>query len=180
MPSFELYNKMISSSGSTGGQIRKSNSDDIMEATWWEDIQSRVCYLYDYYHDDEKLTLRDLNSDKSPTKISIDAKYIVDSYQTFEKDSVTYHLQFRPSQECNIPYYDEMFKDKYDSLFPIGLFVDIPDEKGRFNKWMIVDKANYYNPQFITYQILPCDHVFQWVHDGKKYQMCGVSRSQNS
>ena len=34
--------------------------------------------------------------------------------------------------------------------------------------------------QFPTYYALPCDHIFQWVHDGKKYQMAGVTRSQNS
>jgi len=54
------------------------------------------------------------------------------------------------------------------------------DESGRYNRWLIVDKANYNSNQFPTFEILRCDKVFQWIHDNKKYQCAGVLRSQNS
>ena len=97
-----------------------------------------------------------------------------------DKDQVSYHVQFKPSHECCVDYYDDVFIKKYDSLYPLGLYIDIPDNKGKYNKWLIVDKADHYAPQFSTYQVLPCDHVFQWIFKGQKYEMCGVLRSQNS
>ena len=47
--------------GGTLGEVRKQQSDEIMDATWWRDIQSRVCYIYDYFHDGEKDKLRGLS-----------------------------------------------------------------------------------------------------------------------
>ena len=179
MPSFGLYQRLLGSPVHNN-VVRKNAADEIMEETWWEDIASRVAYLYDYYHDDEPLKLRGLRSDKSRTKTPIDIKYIVDTYQSLSKDQVPYHLQLRPSQTENVPYYGEQFREKYGALFPIGLYIDIPDEKGEFNKWLVVDKANFYNPQFVTFQILPCDYIFQYILDNKKHQIAGVLRSQNS
>lgn len=179
MIDLNMYQAMLQGC-STGGQAKKIQSDIIMESSWNEDIQSKVGYLYDWYHDDEPLRLRNLSSQTSLTKISVDIKYIVDTYQTMDKDQVTYHLQFKPYYESNVSYYEDVFEKRYNSLFPLGLYIDIPDEKGHFNKWLIVDKANYYDSQFVTYQILPCDYVFQYVLEGEKYQIAGCLRSQNS
>lgn len=179
MIDFEKYRQNYGQRNSVG-DIRKQHSDMIMEYTWDGDIQTKQCYLYDCYHDDELHKLRNLSSQNSTTKTPISAKYIVDSYQSMDKDQVSYHIQFKPSQECNVDYYAEMFEKRYDTLFPLGLYIDIPDAKGQYNKWLIVDKANYYNPQFITFQILPCDYIFQWIYENKKYQIAGVLRSQNS
>lgn len=164
----------------TQGQANKRNSDMLMEATWDRDLATRTMYLYDYDHDSFITQLRDLHPEKDKHKIPISAKYIVSSSQTYAKDQITYHLQLRPSQECNVPYYKEVLEDRYEAIFPCGLYVDIEDNKGKFNRWLVVGLANYYDPQFSTYEILPCDHVFQWVHDGVKCQMAGVLRSQNS
>lgn len=180
MLTFNDYKRIKNTTIKTNGQQRKHQSDVIMEATWSEDLQSKIAYLYDWYHDDEPLKLRNLNSPNSPVKVPIEIKYIVNSSQTFDKDGVTYHLQLRPSQECNVDYYNEFFIDRYDSIFPIGLYIDIPDNKNQYNRWLIVEKANFYDPQFSTFEILPCDYVFQWMIGGKKYQMPGVLRSQNS
>ena len=43
MPSLSTYRNVLGSF--TNGQIRKKQSDMIMEHTWWEDIQSRVAYI---------------------------------------------------------------------------------------------------------------------------------------
>lgn len=165
---------------STEGQARKAQSDMIMEYTWDRDIQALPCFLYDYCHDDEPDKVRNLNSLKSKTKTLIQAKYIVNAYQSDDKDQVSYHIQFKPSQRCNVPYYYEMFENRYDSFFPMGLYIDIPDEQGNYNRWLVTEKANYYNPQFVTWSVLPCDYKFQWIFDNTKYQMWGVLRSQNS
>ena len=180
MPNLSTYKRTLSFAGKKLGQVRKQQSDMLMEATWDGDIQSQICYLYDFYHDDELGILRNLHPEKSKTKIPVEAKYIISSYQTMDKDQVTYHLQFKPSHKCNVDYYDKEFGDKYDCIYPLGLYVDIKDNDGNYNRWLIVEKADYYAPQFSTYQILPCDHVFQWIFKDKKYEVPGVLRSQNS
>ena len=179
MPSLDLY-KSIHNAPNYNGMRRKVQSDSIENATWWEDIDARVVYLYDYYHDDKPTTLRDLNPEGSDGKIAIDAKYIQISHQTMSKDNVTFHLQLRPGQECNVDYYDEFFGNRYRSVFPVGLYCDIPDNNGQFNKWMVVAKADFYSPQFSTFEILPCDYVLQWMWKGRKMEMAGILQSQNS
>lgn len=177
MPSFELYKKMLG--GITDGQARKRDSDFIMNATWWEDINSRVGYLYDMYHDKDPYGLKDLDPQNDEEKIPIDIKYIQHSSQTYEKDKITYHLQLRPGQTCNIPYYHK-YEETYASEFPQGLYCDIQNEAGHWDRWLIVDKANGEAPQFPTYEILKCDYTFQYVIEHKKYAVAGILRSQNS
>jgi len=86
----------------------------------------------------------------------------------------------QPGQKCNLDYYDEVLGKRYDSIFPIGTYVDIMHEDGTYNKWLVVDKANYNGNQFPTFEILRCDFVAQWIYKGKKYQCPAVLRSQNS
>lgn len=180
MPKLSTYKQTLGHYGKSSGEAKKIQSDMIMEQTWDRDISAKVAYLYDCKHDDEPTKLRNLNSNKSSLKIPIDIKYLVNGSQTFDKDPITYHIQFKPSQECNVPYYTEYFEERYDSIFPLGLYIDIPDSKGKYNRWLVVDKANYYDPQFPTFEILSCDKVFHWIFEGNKYQMAGVLRSQNS
>lgn len=178
MPSFSNYKKMLGVH--TNGEIRKNQSDMIMDATWWEDINSRVAYLYDYYHDDYKTQLNNLDSSNDKKKVPIDIKYLQSSSQTYDKDSVTFHIQLRPGQECNVNYYNEFFTNRYQATFPIGLYIDIPDERGIFNRWLVVDKANYNVTQFPTFEVLRCDKVIQYIFDNVKYNVPAVLRSQNS
>lgn len=179
MPSLDAY-KTYYNEPTQSGREKKYDSDLIMEERWYEDIEAQTAYLYDYYHDEHITKLTDLKPSRDRKKIPIDIKYIVSSSQTFDKDQITYHIQLKPSQECNVSYYKEFFGERYNSVFPCGLYIDIMDNKGKYNRWMVVDGANYYDPQFSTYEILPCDYVFQWIMDGKKYQVPGVLRSQNS
>lgn len=186
MPSFSTYkqlygaNNYVDTPVTTIGEAHKFYSDMVMEETWWRDIESQVAYLYDYYHDDYKTKFLNLDPVNDPKKVPIDIKYIAHTSQTYSKDIVTYHIQLRPSQECNVDYYKEYFEDRYGATFPNGLYVDIRDNKGRYNKWLIVAIANFYDSQFSTYEVLPCDYVFQWIINNKKYYMSGVLRSQNS
>jgi hypothetical protein len=86
----------------------------------------------------------------------------------------------QPGQECNVDYYPKLFADRYDALFPIGLYVDIMHEDGTYNKWLVVDKANYNGNQFPTFEILRCDFIARWIYNGHRYECPAVLRSQNS
>ena len=94
---YDLHRKRMKSQGNTLGQIRKEQSDEILEQTWDNDIQSKVCYIYDYAHDNQP-ELKDHMTYENTTKTRIDAKFIVSQYGSISKDQVAYHLMFKPSQ----------------------------------------------------------------------------------
>lgn len=187
MPDLATYRRMLSAKGNKINQAVKNHSDMAMEMTWDHDIQSKVCYIYDYYHDDQK----DLNKGmtyENTTKTQIDAKFIVTQYATIAKDQVEYHIMFRPSQPVSFSqgdelfYYEENFSRRYGAEFPIGLYIDIPDEKNVYHKWLICAADN--GNQFIKYSILPCNYNLKWIeqngHQRIKRAMWGVLRTQNS
>ena len=151
------------------------------------DIQSKVCYIYDYFHDDAP-SLAEGMTYENTTKTKIDAKFIVTKYSSIDKDQVEYHLQFKPSQKVRFDESDELYyfetdyKSRYSVEFPIGLFVDIPNEKNVYKKWLIVAKED--GNQFIKYSVLPCDYYLQWIENTGteriKRKMWCVSRAMNS
>lgn len=171
----------------TMGEQLKKQSDIIMEATWWNNIQSKVCYIYDYFHDDQPRLCEGMTYENT-TKTPIDAKFIVTKYASLGKDQVEFHLQFRPSQPLSFKsgdslyYFETDYKAKYWSHFPIGFFVDIPDEKGIYKKWLIVDKEE--GNQFLKYLILPCNYELNWIEKKDstriKRRMWCVLRTQSS
>lgn len=179
MPSLELYKK-LNGGVHNCGQQRFKESAEIMEATWYDDSHATTAYLYDYHHDNHKKQLIELDSPNDDNKVPIDIKFIVNSSQTFDKDAITYHIQLKPSQKCNVDYYDEFFKNRYHCQFPIGLYIDIPNVSGVFNRWLIVGGANINDPQFPTFEVLRCDYILQYVCDNTKYEVPVVLRSQNS
>lgn len=162
------------------GRIYKKQSDMIEEMQWGSTIDATVGYLYDWVRDTHQSQLNDLNPLADTYKIPIEMKFIVSSKQTYSKDPVSYHLQLRPSQECNVPYYEACFKERYAATFPCGMYVDIQDSKDRFNRWLIVGEANINDPQFPTFEILRCDYILNAVINGEKYNFPVVLRSQNS
>jgi len=190
MPSLSTARRIASiknNGAKTIGQIHKENSDFIMEETWNSDLQSKVCYIYDYYHDDKPWLAEDITHENT-TKTKVDAKFIVTKYSSIDKDQVEYHLQFRPSQlvkfteDNELYYYETDYKKRYSAQFPIGLFVDIPDEKNVYRKWLIVAKEE--GNQFLKYSVLPCDYYLHWIEvngtERIKRKMWCVSRAMNS
>ena len=130
MPSFETARRIASvknNGAKTIGQIHKEESDWLMEETFWNDPQSKVCYIYDYFHDDQP----DKNvgmTYENTTKTKIDVKFIVKTYQSIDKDQVEYYIQFRPSQKVwfeesdELYYFETDYRQKYGVQdFPIGL-----------------------------------------------------------
>lgn len=179
MISLSNYRDILSNG--TLGEIRKHQSDMIMEETWWNDIAAKKVYLYDWEHDTHRQQLINMNPLEDTYKVAVDAKFIVHTSQTYEKDNVTFHLQLRPSQDFNcVPYYEEVFHKRYDATFPVGLYADIQDARGIWNRWLVVATADINNPQFPKYEILRCDKIINYIFDGKKYFVPSVLRSQNS
>ena len=187
MPSLSEYRTYLSHQGNIIGQTYKSNADMIMEQTWDRDIQSKKCYIYDYYHDDQPW-LRDGMTYENTTKTPIDAKFIITTSQSLDKDRVTVMLQFKPSQKIrfnegdDLYYYETDYRGRYNCDFPCGLYCDIPDEYGVYHKWIIC--ARQIGNQFQKYLILPANYRFSWVEtNGNKRvirRIWGATRSQNS
>jgi len=165
----------------TIGQIHKQQSDMVMDKTWKTDISAKVGYFFDYEHDTHLRQLKNFDPTKDDYLIPINIKHFESAAQTYSKDAVTFHIQFRPHQSSDVvPYYKELFEDRYDATFPVGLYCLIPDADGYWNRWLVVDKANSNDPQFPDYEVLRCDKIINYIFNGKKYYIPAVSRSQNS
>lgn len=187
MPSLSDYKTYLSQQDNIIGRAYKSNADMIMEQTWNRDIQSKKCYIYDHYHDDQPWLSEGMTY-KNTTKTPIDAKFIITQSQSIDKDRVTVMLQFKPSQKLrfvegdDLHYYETDYKFKYGAEFPIGLYCDVPDENGVYRKWIIC--AKQIGNQFTKYLILPANYRFSWVEtNGNKRvirRVWGATRSQNS
>ena len=198
MPSLETARRIANAKNNgakTIGQIYKEESDFLMEQTFENDIATKVCYIYDHFHDDfytdEHGITRSLAEGmtyENTNKTKIDAKFIVKSYQSMDKDQVEYYLMFRPSQPVrfsegdDLYYYETDFKKRYGATFPIGLFVDVPDDKNVYHKWIICrdEPAN----QFPKYLILPVNYELTWIEKNNnsriKRRMWCCLRQQNS
>ena len=132
MPSFERTKRIMSvqtNNAKTIGQIHKENADFAMEDTWTDDIQSKECYIYDYAHDDSPTLNSYIEHTDETTKTKIDAKFIITSYGSVDKDQVAYHLMFKPSQKLRFEdgdelyYYETDYVKRWDMIFPVGLTI---------------------------------------------------------
>lgn len=198
MPSLSTARRIANAktnNAKTLGQIYKEESDFLMEETWDNSIASKTCYIYDHFHDDfftdEHGITRSLAEGmtyENTNKTKIDAKFIIKSYQSMDKDQVEYYLMFRPSQPVrfnkgdDLYYYETDFRKRYSATFPIGLWVDLPDDRGVYHKWLICrnEPAN----QFPKYLILPANYELMWVEKNNekriKRRMWCVLRQQMS
>lgn len=190
MPSLQTARRVANAKNNgakTIGQIYKEQSDWLMEETFWNDPQSKVCYIYDYFHDNQP-ELKDHMTYENTTKTRIDAKFIIKTYQSMDKDQVEYYLQFKPSQKTEFSEGDELYyfetdyRKKYHNDDFIGMFVDVPDDKSVYRKWIICKKeiAN----QFVKFLILPVNYHLMWIEtkgqEKIKRKMWCVLRNQNS
>ena len=177
MPSLAKYKNTLGVDGNTLGEVRKSQAHKVMDWTWDGDISQQIAYQFDMYHDPNPRKLDDFK----PTKdmIPLDIKFIRHTSQTLDKDAISFHMLLKHSQECNVDYYKK-YVDMYNSRWPLGMYILIKDSKGRYNRWLVVAEADYNDLQFPTWELLRCDHTFQYIVQGKKYEVAGVLQSQNS
>lgn len=185
MPSFEdMQNKHLNA-GSYGQQL-KMMSDMFMQHTFDNDIATRLCYIYDYYHDDQfNEGLEGYDPSLSKEKIPVKLKFIIKEYKSAAKDDPEYHIMFEPDVWNTMSCKPQWFVDGYEKLgirFPVGLYVDIPNDRGVYQKWLVFydEVAN----QFPKFGIIRCNYLFTWIKDDGihryKRQMWGVERTQNS
>lgn len=123
MPSFEDMQKLYANVGTHGQQL-KAMADDVIQQTWDNDIATRQCYIYDYYHDDKPELLRGYNPAECTDKIPVSLKFIIKSYKTVSKDDPEYHIQFEPSVWNSMSCKPQWFVDGYEKYgieFPVGL-----------------------------------------------------------
>ena len=102
------------------GQQLKEMSDYAMQETWNNDIQTRTCYIYDYFHDNEedRYKLSGYDPSNHEGKIGADLKFIVKSYKSMSKDEPDYHIQFSPEDWNSRKKLPDYF---YDSLGRYGV-----------------------------------------------------------
>ena len=185
MPSFEDMQRLYQNVGSHGQQL-KVMSDEIMQQTFDTDIGTKQCYIYDYLHDDQSDEgLGGYDPALSKTKFPVKLKFIVKSYKSMAKDDPEYHIMFEPDVWNSMSCKPDWFINEYQRLgieFPIGLYCDIPDDRGVYQKWIVTykEEAN----QFPKFGIIKCNYLFTWVKDDGvnryKRKMWGTERTQNS
>lgn len=190
MPSLDTARRISSmkyNGAKTVGQILKEESDFIMEDTWDNDCLSKICYIYDYAHDDQPHINVGMTYENT-TKTKIDAKIFISKYGSINKDKPELQCMFKPSQkvifdENDELYYMEDYKSKYGvyDIF-VGMYLDYPDKDGIYHKHLICSKDVEQN--FQKYFILPCDHKLQFIRtdglDRIKQEIWCVLRSQSS
>lgn len=194
MSAYDFYQRKMKVNGSSTGKCHstlgeklKSDSDTLMELTWDNDPQSKVAYIYDYFHDDQP-EIKDHMTYENTTKTRIDIKFIVKSYQSMDKDQVDYYIQFKPSEKIDFTendelyYYETDFRKKYGADYPIGMMIDIPDDRGIYHKWLICrdEPAN----QFPKFLVLPLNYRLYWIEQNgdkriKRNMWCAI-RQQSS
>ena len=197
MPSLETARRIANTKNNgakTIGQIYKEESDWLMEETWDNGITSKVAYIYDFFHDDFftdeygiTRSLKDGMTYENTNKTKIDVKFIIKSYQSMDKDEVEHYIQFRPSEKLSFSesdelYYFEQIRKRYNSEYPIGAWIDLPDDRGVYHKWLICRKENA--NQFPKYLVLPANYELMWIEktgtNRIKRRMWSVLRMQSS
>ena len=158
------YASTLSSRGKNLSQVRKTQSDRIMNITFTDDIGYKRVYILD---PDEGWHYTD-------------AKYIKHSNVSIAKDAVDYYLQFRPKEHHPVGTYvfipdDTSFDlENLNEKYPLNCDVS--------NLWMIVGRTDA--NQFVRYMVLKINWKFRWVfgHGDKKkiYNVWACARNANS
>lgn len=157
------YTNHLKSRGRNLGEIRKNQSDMIMNATFTGDIGFRRVYILD------------------PKKgwHFEDAKFARHSAPTIIKDQVDSYLQFRPKVHYPVGTFVFIPDDK---SYGLDINFEHPFQGDVSNLWLIVGKSD--SKQFVRYLVLRINWNLKWVvgyGDKKKVYNCwGIARSANS
>ena len=158
------YKNYLSSHGKTMGQVKRNQSDVLMNSTFTYDPAYKKVYI--------------LTKDGWKWE---DAKYQSHSAQSILKDPVDYYLQFRPKVHYPIGSYvivpDDTSSEinlSHDEL--INPFTQ--PVKSRTQWWIIVGRDDA--PAYVRYMILKCDWEFRWIYKGKLMTCWACSKNANS
>ena len=153
----EYRNRMSHQYGSYMGDTMRKQSEFIADQLWMNSVQT---YPTCVYFIDGGL----------PPEYSHAEEYPYTLYAHFESKSVynaggeepTYYITFRPEDMRN-----------YENI-KVGAYVSLPNVHGKPEYWMIVHVDD--DNQVQKCQILKCNHIIKWVHDGSIYSCLGVLR----
>ena len=164
MINYNVYKNYLTSSGNNLSQIRRNQSDMIINNTFTHDPTYKKVYI--------------LTPDGWKWE---DAKYQFHFAQSIAKDKVDYYLQFRPKIHYPIGTYVLIPDDTNPDLLLteeelINPFLQ--PIKNRKNWWMIVERDN--QNAYVRYNVLPCNWNFQWIYNGKIHNCYGAIRAANS
>lgn len=164
MININTYRQTLINQGKTIADIRRNQSNEIMNATFTQDPTYKKVYV---------LT-------KDGWKFE-DAKYQFHTAASILRDAVDYYLQFRPKVHYPIGTYIIVPDDTDPDINLTGQELKDPflqPPKKRTQWWMIVnrDEAN----SFVRYSILKCNWNFQWMYKGQIQSCFGCVRNANS
>lgn len=157
----DSYRARMNALGSYQGDVRRQNSQKIMDASWMRDAATKPVHVKWV---DKGVPVVD---DDDPV---LYAKFNVKSYHNITGDEIAYLLQFRLEDIKNNPN------------IKVGSYVQIPNEMGEL-EWWIIDHLDD-RTQFRQFSILKCLWTYKWVSvkDGHRviHQCLGAPRNQSS
>jgi hypothetical protein len=163
MIDFGTYSSYLKSKGRNLSEVRKNQSDKLMNATFLGDVGYKRVYILD------------------PQKgwKYTDAHYSKHSAASIVKDEVDSYLQFRPKEHYPIGTY-VFIPD--DTDFDLDINEEHPFEGDTKNLWLIVGRNDA--KQFVRYLVLRCNWNLKWVvgyGDQKRILNCWcIARNANS
>ena len=158
---FDSYKIRMAAIGSYEGEVKRRNSQKLMDASWMRDAATKPVYVKWV-----NSGLPVVDDDDFP----VYAKFNVKSYHNITGDEVAYLLQFRLEDIRNNPN------------IKVGSYVQITNEMDEPEWWLIWHLDD--RTQFRQFSILKCTWVYKWVSfkDGMRiiHQCLGVTRNQNN
>ena len=165
MISYDDYANLLNLRGRNLGEVKKNQSDMIMNATFKRDPSYRQVYILD---------------PKEGWKYT-DAKFSKHALSSIVKDAVDSYLQFRPKEHYPIGTYVFIPDDTSYDLKTINYNDPLGGDEVD-NLWLIVNRTD--SKMFVQYLVLKCNWKFKWVvgyGDQKKILSCwGCTRHANS
>lgn len=151
---FDAYKiRLKAQKGKTVPQYKRDQSEMVVRETWYNDPEVVSMKLYKHKEGTCGREYELIGEE--------DARFIHKELQQYGSQAVAYYVQFLPHVH-----------------YPIGSYIQIPDEDGKMQWWLIVDKSK--DLQFAYYDILPCNYTVKWVKNNRVYQCLCVVRSVNS
>lgn len=154
---YEAYKTRMAMRGGNMSEMLRTQSRMVVEQTWNRDPNFRRVYVVKVDSGLPNVT---------PLHELVDAKFNVKTYSNITSDEPSYWMQFRHGAEQSNPD------------IGIGSYVYMEDEDGEWKWWMIQHLDE--RPAFRQYQILECNYIMKWVHEGKIYESLGIQRVQQS
>ncbi len=152
--SLNAYRKRITHNGVTSvPDAIRNDAEMIMGASWYNSSTVLRCKLYKHRQGTYG-TEYDWIADE-------DVRFTRVENQNVKSNEIDFRIQFKP-------------KVRYD----IGTYIDIPDETGKMQRWLIAHKDN--EMPFTRYHVLRCNYLFKWVYENHVWQSYGVMRGVNS